>query len=431
MRPVVTRILLSVLALWIISIAFFATIDVLPGDFASVNATRDTTLEELDQARVERGLYLPVQTRYWLWLKEISTGNWGYSWGYGRAIGPILSYRLGNTFYLALMVAAVALPIAFVLGIYSAIRLNQRTDRSITTVSLVGISIPEFVLAYTFMYLFAVKIPLLPAFTPFYPGLPTNEYLLGMVMPVAALSITTVAPILRLTRASILNVLSSSYIEMAHQKGMSTPRVILGHALPNALGPIAQAMTLTFSNLLLGVVVIEYVFAYPGIGRLMVDAVLLRDVPMMMACTMVFALIYMLLNVAADVVSILSNPRLRYPLSARHGQFGWSAMTPKRFAKFSGAAAAVALIAVIIAQRDPIVERKPVQAVSEVKWSRHFPPPGDVRDKLTVDELLSLDDGTVAPIHFGYFKSVGTTAPAHELLNGEIRIPQFSVTRGV
>ncbi|MEM7207520.1 MAG: ABC transporter permease subunit [Pseudomonadota bacterium] len=429
-KPIATRLLLSAIALWLVSLAFFFATNELPGDFASVNSTRDTSIEELDQARRERDLYLPLGARYRIWFLQAIQGDFGRSWAYGSAIAPILSYRLGNTLILAIAVAALALPVALMLGIWSAVRLDSRTDRSITTLSLVGVSIPEFVLAYTLMYLITVKVQLLPAFTAFTRTLPALDFVIGIALPVLVLTITAVAPILRLTRASLINELGSPYIEMARAKGLRNHRVVISHALPNAIGPIAQAMVLSISNMLLGVVIIEYIFNYPGIGRLMVDAVRFRDVPMMMACTLVFAALYMLLNISADTIGVLSNPRLRFPLSSRNVSWSDFRLSPTMRIVWICGALAVILIAAYFHWRDPNVERPDVQIAQEEKWPHLFPPATDTRSELTVADLLDLNAKSVTPLHNSHFVNVGASASALEGFNGELRVPAFSVQRG-
>jgi peptide/nickel transport system permease protein len=225
----------------------------------------------------------------------------------------MIAGRLVNTLFLAGMAALVAVPIAVTLGIVAARFRETWLDKGISIVTLAAISMPEFFIGYLLIFIFAVKLMVAPSLASIYPGMPIGAKLAAIVLPVATLALVVIAHMMRMTRASIINVMSSPYIEMAELKGLSRLRITVRHALPNALSPIINVVVLNLAYLVVGVVVVEVVFVYPGMGQLMVDHVAKRDVPVVQACGMIFAATYILLNLTADVLSILANPRLRHP----------------------------------------------------------------------------------------------------------------------
>ena len=230
-----------------------------------------------------------------------------------RDVSATIAPRLYNTFFLAAMAALIAVPLSLLLGAMAALYRNSWFDRIVNSVTLTTIAMPEFFIAYILVYVFAVKLRL------FYPnstvsiGTPFVEHLYRAALPAITMTLVIIAHMMRMTRAAIINLLASPYIEMAQLKGVSKSDVIRHHALPNAWAPIATVIAFNLAYLVVGVVVVEVVFVYPGIGQLMVDAVSSRDMPVVQACALIFAATYILLNLLADIVSIATNPRLLHP----------------------------------------------------------------------------------------------------------------------
>ena len=198
-------------------------------------------------------------------------------------------------------------------NLLAALYRNTIFDRAANITTLSSISSPEFFMAYVLMLFLAFLNPIFPSLSNIYDGMPFGERLEKSMLPALTLTLVVTAHMMRMTRAAIINLLASPYIEMARLKGLSPMRVIVKHALPNALAPIINVIALNLAYLITGVVVVEVVFVYPGIGQLFVDSVKIRDIPVVQACCLIFAAAYILLNLTADVLSILSNPRLRHP----------------------------------------------------------------------------------------------------------------------
>jgi peptide/nickel transport system permease protein len=220
--------------------------------------------------------------------------------------------RLANTLFLAGFAALIAIPLAVGMGIISAINEGRLSDKLSNVVTLVAISLPEFFIAYLLIIFFAVNVPWFPSLSTVFSDMPLGERIYQTTLPAITLTLLVAAHILRMTRSSVLSVMSTPYIEMAFLKGAKRRRVITRHALPNAAAPIITVIGLNLAYLVVGVVVIEAVFTYPGLGQYMVDAVSKRDVPVIQACGLVFALVFVGLNTLADVLVILVNPRLRH-----------------------------------------------------------------------------------------------------------------------
>jgi peptide/nickel transport system permease protein len=215
--------------------------------------------------------------------------------------------------FLAGVTAMFAVPISITLGVLAALYRNSIFDRAVNITTLSSISSPEFFLAYILILVLAVLNPIFPSLSNVYEGMALGEKLNRTMLPALTLTLVVTAHMMRMTRAAIINLLASPYIEMARLKGVSPMRVIVRHALPNALAPIINVIALNLAYLITGVVVVEVVFVYPGIGQLFVDSVKIRDIPVVQACCLIFAAAYILLNLMADILSILSNPRLRHP----------------------------------------------------------------------------------------------------------------------
>tara|TARA_B110000211_G_scaffold110719_1_gene128675 strand:+ start:614 stop:1534 length:921 start_codon:yes stop_codon:yes gene_type:complete len=302
----------------------FVAVNALPGDFAQAILGQGATEEAVTQIRADLGLDQNYFLRYFGWLGNVLTGNLGISFaqmnfasnmGGDQLVGVAeqIMPRFRATMFLAGVTAMIAVPISITLGILAALYRNSLFDRAVNVATLSSISSPEFFLAYILILVLAVLNPVFPSLSNVYDGMPLGEKLNRTMLPALTLTLVVTAHMMRMTRAAIINLLASPYIEMARLKGISPMRVIVRHALPNALAPIINVIALNLAYLITGVVVVEVVFVYPGIGQLFVDSVKIRDIPVVQACCLIFAAAYILLNLMADILSILSNPRLRHP----------------------------------------------------------------------------------------------------------------------
>ena len=304
------RLALGIITLIVVSALIFVGVELLPGDLAQQILGQSATPETVAALRHELGLDQPAVRRYLHWLFGAVQGDFGTSLANNRPISELLSVRLGNTLFLAAFAAAVSIPLALTLGVLAALYRNSIFDRLCNVVALIWVSLPEFFVAYVLILFLAVRVALFPSLSNIDPGMPFGELVYRSFLPALTLVLVVVAHMMRMTRAAIINVLASPYIEMARLKGMSRLRVILYHALPNALAPIINVVAINLAYLVVGVVVVEVVFVYPGLGQLFVDAVTHRDVMVVQSVGLVFAAAYILLNLIADVLSIVTNPRL-------------------------------------------------------------------------------------------------------------------------
>jgi peptide/nickel transport system permease protein len=307
------RLALGALTLLAVSALIFASTEILPGDVASAILGQQATPEALAAIRAELGLDRPAVARYADWLLGFVQGDLGRSLANRQPIAAQIGQRLGNTLFLAGVAAAIAVPLAVGLGVLAAIRRESFLDRAISILTLSTISVPEFFVGYLLILFLAVQFPVFPSLATVSPGMGLGESLYTVALPALTLTLVVVAHMMRMTRAAVVDVLSAPYVEMARLKGLPERHVVVRHALPNALGPIATVVALNLAYLVVGVVVVEVVFVYPGMGQYMVDAVAKRDVPAVQACTLVFAATYVALNLTADLLGIVSNPRLRHP----------------------------------------------------------------------------------------------------------------------
>lgn len=307
------RLALGVLTILATSVLIFACTEVLPGDVATAILGQSATPEAVEAIRKQLDLHDPAPVRYVRWLTNFLQGDLGTSLANGRPIAQQIGTRLGNTLFLASVAGIVAVPLAIILGIMAAVRANRFFDRAVSVATLVAISFPEFFIAYVLVMLLAVTLRWFPSFASISPTMDLGTRLYIVALPALTLVLVVLAHMMRMTRASVIGVMSSPYIEMAVLKGLPNWRVVVQHALPNALAPIINVVALNLAYLIVGIIVVEVVFVYPGIGQLMVDAVAKRDVPVVQACGLIFAVTYVGLNMIADILAILSNPRLRRP----------------------------------------------------------------------------------------------------------------------
>jgi peptide/nickel transport system permease protein len=312
-KLVAQRIALGLLLLLAVSVLIFGATQILPGDVAQSILGQSATPETLANLREELGLNEPPVTRYLNWLGGVLQGDLGTALSNGQDIATSMGKRLGNTIFLAACAAAVAVPLAIILGLLAVRYRNRWPDKAISTVTLATISVPEFLVGYIVIYLLSVQFRLFPSLANVHDAMTFGERLYAMSLPVIVLVLAVLGHMMRMTRAAILNVLESAYVETAELKGLPPFRIIARHALPNAVAPVVNVVMLNLAYLVVGVVVVEVVFVYPGMGQYLVDHVSKRDVPVVQACGLVFAAIYIGLNILADVISILANPRLRHP----------------------------------------------------------------------------------------------------------------------
>ncbi|PZV37028.1 ABC transporter permease [Mesorhizobium kowhaii] len=316
-RTIISRLLLGGLTLAAVSVIIFSTVSMLPGNFATAILGQSATPETVAAFESHLGLDQPAATRYFKWVGGFLYGDLGESLssnpGEPRFVADIVSSRLRNTLLLAGVTALIAVPLSIVLGVLSALYRGTTFDRVVNGVSLTTISVPEFFIAYILILFLAVRLRWLPTLSNVNDGMGFVEGVRLMILPVSTLTLGIIAHIMRMTRSAIIGVLASPYIHMAKCKGASPARVILRHALPNAWAPIANVVAVNLAYLVVGVVVVETVFVYPGIGHTMVDAVRTRDIPVVQACALIFASAYILLNLLADIIAISTNPKLLHP----------------------------------------------------------------------------------------------------------------------
>ena len=321
------RLGLGVLTMFMVSIIIFSAVNMLPGDFAQELLGQSATPEAVAAIRKEIGLDKPIYTRYFEWLLGVVQFDFGTSFAKANfssyvgaqsttnfgTVADQIGPRFANTLFLAAGTAAIAGPLSLLIGVLAALYRYSIFDRIANISTLTSISSPEFFVAYVLILLLAVLNPVFPSLSNIHDGMDFAQKLQKTMLPALTLTLVVTAHMMRMTRAAIINLLASPYIEMARLKGLSPFRIIVFHALPNALAPIINVIALNLAYLITGVVVVEVVFVYPGVGQLFVDSVKIRDIPVVQACCLVFAAAYISLNLLADVMSILSNPRLRLP----------------------------------------------------------------------------------------------------------------------
>lgn len=306
------RIGLALLSLLAVSVVVFAITSVLPGDAAQEQLGQEATPELLAELRAQLGLNVPAHERYLRWLGGLVQGDLGISTTARLPVADLIASRLPNSLLLAAVTALFSVPIALTLGISAAVWRGSWFDRGASSVAVAVVSVPEFLVATMAVLVFAVHLRWLPALAYVSDIESVGQMLRAFAMPVLTLTFVIVAQMMRMSRAAVIDQLEAPYIEMVRLKGASPMRTVLAHALPNAVGPIANAVALSLSYLLGGVIIVETIFNYPGIAKLMVDGVTQRDIPLVQACTMLFCAGYLILVTIADLCGIVSNPRLRH-----------------------------------------------------------------------------------------------------------------------
>jgi peptide/nickel transport system permease protein len=306
---ILKRVLQTIVLLLAVSVLVFIGCEILPGDVAQVALGQFATEDNVRALRLELGLDRPAYERYLSWLVGILQGDWGQSITTKTPVATMLSERLWNTGLLALVTTVVAVPLALVLGLLMAVGAGRTWDRSASIVVLGLSATPEFLIGSLAVLLFAVQLRWLPAVAYLSPGSGFSQTARALFLPVLTLVIVVTAQIARMTRAIIANLLTQPFVEMAVLKGVPLRRVVGVHALINAVGPLANVVALNIAYLVSGVVVVETIFAYPGLAGLMINAVQARDLPVVQACALIFCATYVIMILVADILAHLYDPR--------------------------------------------------------------------------------------------------------------------------
>jgi peptide/nickel transport system permease protein len=308
---VLRRIAVGVLLVFLVSILVFGATQVLPGDAASAILGRSATAEQKELYRQELGLDRSIPAQYWTWISGVASGDLGKSLASREPVTSFISERIGDSLILAFVTMIILVPIALALGVWAGVQRNKPADHVISGVSLGLIALPEFVIGTLLIAFIAVYLGLLPPTSIIGSGespLTSPELL---VLPVLTLCCVAAAYIIRMVRAGIVDTMSSDYIQMARLNGVPERRVVIRHGLRNALAPTVQVLALTLQYLIGGLVIVETVFAYPGLGQGLVQAVVARDIPVVQGIAILLATIYIVINIVADVAVVLLNPKLR------------------------------------------------------------------------------------------------------------------------
>jgi peptide/nickel transport system permease protein len=311
LRLILRRMALGLVTIALVSLIIFVGVEALPGDACTAFLQQDAVGETLRICREKLGLTTPAFQRYLAWAFGAVQGDLGTALDGSRTIASIVGDRLKNTLLLAASAIAFGVPLALFLGILTALRRDKGTDLVLSTAAIMAMTIPEFVSATVLIFIFSIWLGWLPGIVMASANAPASAFFPEIVLPVVVLTMVMTAHILRTVRSSMIDVMGSDYVQMATLKGVPYWQIIFRHVLPNALLPAINVVALTIAWLLGGVVVIEKVFNYPGLGRLMVDAISERNLPLVQAIALILAAIYVGVNLAADLLTLVLNPRLR------------------------------------------------------------------------------------------------------------------------
>ncbi|PKE30729.1 ABC transporter permease [Rahnella sp. AA] len=307
------RLLLAVILLWGVSLLIFIAVNTLPGDFAATSLGRTATPEAMASIRQSLGLDKPLVTRYWHWVAQIFHGDFGLSWASQQPVSAQLGHRLLNSLWLAGASALLAVPVALLGGLFAVRYLHRLPDRLITLISLLILSLPEFFIGYLLIQILVLHVGVSTFPSTIYDGMTLPDRLSAMLLPVLTLAIAVLANMLRSARSALMSVTNTPWMETARLKGLPPLRILWKHAAPNAISPVLTVIAMNLAGLIVGAMIIEVIFVYPGVGQYMVDAVTVRDIPVVEACGLVFAAVYILLNLLVDMLAMAANPRLRFP----------------------------------------------------------------------------------------------------------------------
>lgn len=308
---IVRRFILALITLLIISIIIFVGVEALPGDAASAYLGQSATPESLSALREEFGLNVPAYQRYFNWLGDMLKGDLGESMARRKPVSEVIGNQFRNTVVLAFAAGIVGIPLAIVLGVFAGLTRDKWPDILISLVAILGMTLPGFVTATILIYVFSIRLEWFPAIAMVSTDAPVREILPNIILPIITLTFVMVAHILRLVRTNMIDVMVSEYVQMARLKGVPVMRVVFQHALPNAMLPSINVIALTLAWLLGGVAIIETVFNYPGIGKLLINAIGDRDLALVQGIAIILASIYIGVNLIADLLALVLNPRLR------------------------------------------------------------------------------------------------------------------------
>lgn len=308
---IIRRFILALITLLIISIIIFVGVEALPGDAASAYLGQSATPESLSALREEFGLNVPAYQRYFNWLGDMLKGDLGESMARRKPVSEVIGNQFRNTVVLAFAAGIVGIPLAIVLGVFAGLTRDKWPDILISLVAILGMTLPGFVTATILIYVFSIRLEWFPAIAMVSTDAPVSEILPNIILPIITLTFVMVAHILRLVRTNMIDVMVSEYVQMARLKGVPVMRVVFQHALPNAMLPSINVIALTLAWLLGGVAIIETVFNYPGIGKLLINAIGDRDLALVQGIAIILASIYIGVNLIADLLALVLNPRLR------------------------------------------------------------------------------------------------------------------------
>ncbi|GAA3881728.1 ABC transporter permease [Gibbsiella dentisursi] len=304
------RLLAGVVMLLVVSLLIFAGIQLLPGNAATAILGQTATPQAVAALNQQLGLDQPAMQRYLSWLAGVLQGDFGHSFTTREAIGPVLLERLGNSLSLAFFTALVAVPLSLVIGFLCARYQGRWLDRVLSLFTRTAVSLPEFFSGYLLILVFSITLFWLPSNGSISEGMPLGQRLLAIALPCLTLILAVLGHMSNMTRAALVNAQNAAYVDTALMKGLSSSAILFRHVLPNAWGPIINVIVLNLAYLMVGVVIVENVFVYPGLGQYMVDSISKRDIPVIQDCALLLAAIYILLNLLADVVALVANPRL-------------------------------------------------------------------------------------------------------------------------
>ena len=311
-KLILRRLALGVLTLVMVTVIVFAGVELLPGDACTAYLGRDIALEtRLEKCRRDHGLERPAYERFFAWAGGALQGDLGVSIRRDKPISGLVGIRLRNTLLLGAAASALGIPIAILLGVIAGLWRDRVADMWISTSAIFAMTLPEFITATLLILVFSVMLGWLPGIVITRPDAPIFEFLQDIILPIIALAFVMTAHILRMVRTCVIDVMASDYVQMAVLKGVPYWQMVFRHVLPNALLPTINLVALTLAWLLGGTVVIEIVFNYPGLGRLMLDSVSDRDLALVQAIALILAVLYVGFNLAADLLTLIANPRLR------------------------------------------------------------------------------------------------------------------------
>ncbi|MCM2452820.1 ABC transporter permease [Agrobacterium vitis] len=309
---ILRRLAAGIGLLLVLSSLVFVGSELLPGDAATALLGRSATPAALAELRQRLGLDQPLPIRYLSWLNAFLHGDLGTSLLNGRSVAASIAARLGNTLLLAGTAAFVAVPLAVLLGLLSARYRGSIIDRTISLLTRAFVALPEFFIGYLLIYVLSISLGWFASSSTVFANMSVGNRIAAITLPSLTLVLVVTGHIAAMVRASVLDVLGKPFIEMAALKGVPHGTVVWRHALPNALSPFINVVLVNLAYLVAGVVVVEVIFVYPGMGQFMVDSVVNRDVPVVQATALLFASVYIGLNRCADVLSVLANPRLGF-----------------------------------------------------------------------------------------------------------------------